>query len=54
MLATIALTSAVKTNETVMLEASIPQRQGAHDLCFVFNRATSDPMWAIDTIQLLP
>jgi hexosaminidase len=53
-LATIALASAVKTNGTVMLEAPMPQRQGAHNLCFVFNRATSGPMWAIDTIQLLP
>jgi hexosaminidase len=36
------------------LTAPLPQIQGTHDLCFTFTRATVDPMWAIDTVQLLP
>lgn len=54
MLSTIALPGAATKQDTAILEATLPQRSGVHDLCFVFTRATVDPMWAIDTVQLLP
>jgi hexosaminidase len=54
-LTTIALAGVASSNGTVKLEASLaPPRQGTHDLCFVFTRATVDPMWAIDSVQWLP
>ena len=51
-LATIALAGKAATNNAAKLEAPLPSRRGLHDLCFRFDRATPDPLWMIDTVQL--
>ncbi len=53
-IATIALAGAAKADGTAMLETALPRQHGMHDLCFYFTRPSLDPMWAIDTVQLLP
>jgi hexosaminidase len=53
LLTAVALVGAASENGVAMLEAPLPRRHGAHDLCFVFTRPTQDPIWAIDSVQLL-
>ena len=53
-LATLPLDRA-RTNAGVsVLEAALPPRPGVHDLCFIFSGEGHDPLWAIDTVELLP
>lgn len=33
--------------------ALVPQT-GVHDLCLIFTRASSDPYWALHTVELVP
>ncbi|MDR3387531.1 MAG: family 20 glycosylhydrolase [Rudaea sp.] len=51
---TIALPAATTRQDTAQLQATLPHGGGVHDLCLFFTRARIDPMWAIDTVQLLP
>jgi hexosaminidase len=53
-LATIGLAGIVLENGAARLEATLPHPAGTHDLCFMINRATRNPLWAIDTVQLAP
>lgn len=36
------------------LEAPLPALTGRHDLCFVFTGKGPEPLWAIDSVRLLP
>jgi hypothetical protein len=42
-------------NDTVtrLPVAAIAARTGRHDLCFAFTGHGIDPMWAIDSVELL-
>jgi hexosaminidase len=53
-LARLPLTRASHNAATTVLDASIPHHSGRHDLCFVFAGTSVDPLWAIDTIRLVP
>ncbi|HEU4664230.1 MAG TPA: family 20 glycosylhydrolase [Dokdonella sp.] len=45
----------VRANPAVsVLEAELPPRPGVHDLCFMFSGDGHDPLWAIDSVELLP
>lgn len=54
-LATLSLAPA-QANPTVtkLPAAAIATEAGKHDLCFTFTRAKVDPIWVIDTVELLP
>jgi hexosaminidase len=49
-----ALAGSAESNATAPLRATLPPQHGRHDLCFYFTRPSRSPMWAIDTVQLLP
>jgi N-acetyl-beta-hexosaminidase len=52
-IAVLPLAPAVANNEvTTLPAASVPAREGKHDLCFMFTRSSVDPIWAIDSVQL--
>jgi len=38
---------------TALPPAAIAAREGKHDLCFTFTRASVDPIWVIDTVELV-
>jgi hexosaminidase len=48
------LDTAATNPATTRLEATLPATTGAHDLCFVFSGSGHDPLWAIDSVQLIP
>ncbi|MEO7432185.1 MAG: family 20 glycosylhydrolase, partial [Dokdonella sp.] len=48
------LAPAIRSSGTTILDALIPAQSGRHDLCFVFAGTGLDPLWAIDTIRLVP
>jgi len=48
------LDAAATNPATTRLEAALPATTGAHDLCFVFSGSGHDPLWAIDSVQLIP
>ena len=50
----IPLAGAVDKDGVARLNAALKSAGGKHDLCFVFARATANPLWMIDTIQLQP
>lgn len=37
-----------------LLQAPLPPLSGRHDLCFVFAGKGPDPLWAIDSVRLVP
>ena len=39
---------------TQLPSVQLPTRAGKQDLCFMFTQASVDPMWAIDSVELLP
>ncbi|MEO7323554.1 MAG: family 20 glycosylhydrolase [Dokdonella sp.] len=53
-LATIPLQPARQLSGVTTLRAALPTTDGKHDLCFVFTGRGSDPLWAIDRVQLIP
>jgi hexosaminidase len=53
-LATIPLAGKTAANGTAKLDTPLTSRHGLHDLCFQFERATPDPLWMIDAVQLQP
>ncbi len=53
-LAAIALAGAAREDATATLNANLAKQHGTHDLCLYFTRSRIEPMWAIDTVQLLP
>jgi hexosaminidase len=52
--ASIPLGSALGNPAVTVLQAPMPPRVGAHDLCFMFSGRGIDPLWAIDHVQLVP
>jgi hexosaminidase len=38
---------------TTLPHAALPARSGRHDLCFLFTRRAIEPMWVVDSVQLL-
>ena len=38
---------------TELAPVAIANRTGVHDLCFTFTQATVDPLWVLDTVQLV-
>ena len=53
-LASIPLAAAAANPATTALTASWPPIGGSHDLCFVFAGEGIDPLWAIDSVRLVP
>jgi hexosaminidase len=53
-LATIPLDAAIGNAAITTLSASWPPVAGAHDLCFVFAYRGVDPLWAIESVRLVP
>lgn len=53
-IAAISLADAADSHGVASLNASLTSTGGKHDLCFTFARATANPLWMIDTIQLQP
>ena len=54
LLATLPLAAAAGSPAITKLDATLPASTGAHDLCFVFSARSHDPLWAIDSVQLVP
>ncbi|HMN47265.1 MAG TPA: hypothetical protein PKE27_21990, partial [Povalibacter sp.] len=53
-LATLPLAPAVSSDTvTALPPAKIASRVGQHDLCFIFTRKSVDPIWVIDSIELI-
>jgi hexosaminidase len=50
----LAVTKALGDRATASIPVELPQRVGTHDLCIVLTRAASDPLWALDRVDLLP
>ncbi|HEY0232016.1 MAG TPA: family 20 glycosylhydrolase [Dokdonella sp.] len=53
-LVVLPLAAAATQSATTRLHAALPASSGAHDLCFVFSGRGADPLWAIDSVQLVP
>jgi hexosaminidase len=54
-IAALPLASAVGNHTLTLLPpAPLPVREGRHDLCLTFTRASVDPMWLVHTIELGP
>jgi hexosaminidase len=41
-----------KDSNPATFDVTWARQSGVHDLCFIFNRASSGPLWAIDSVQL--
>ena len=52
--AAIPLAAVVDKNGVALLKTALNSTGGKHALCFFFARATANPLWMIDTIQLQP
>ena len=53
-IATLPLAAAAKNYAvTELAPVAIANRTGVHDLCFTFTQATVDPLWVLDTVQLV-
>ena len=52
--AAIPLSGAVDKNGFARLTTALKSAGSKHDLCFVFARATANPLWMIDTVRLQP
>jgi len=53
-LATLPLDAASANPALTTLSASWPVITGAHDLCFEFAYRGNDPLWAVDSVELVP
>jgi len=53
-LASIPLDAAIANPALTTLSATWPAIAGTHDLCFEFTGRGVDPLWVIDSVQLLP
>jgi hexosaminidase len=53
MLASIPLGAAVGNDRLTRLEAEIPPSSGSSDICLWFGTGSVDPLWVIDTVELL-
>ena len=54
-LATLPLAPATSSDIVTSLPpATIAPRPGQRDLCFIFTRKTVDPIWVIDSVELIP
>jgi hexosaminidase len=52
--ATLPLAPALARDDvTTLPQVTIAHKEGRHDLCLTFTRANVDPIWAIDSVQLL-
>ncbi len=53
-IATLPLAPATKSYAvTELAPVAIAKRTGQHDLCFMFTQAAVDPLWVLDTVQLV-
>jgi len=53
-IAVLPLAPALARNDVTLLPpAKLSAREGKHDLCFQFTRASVEPIWAIDSVQLV-
>jgi hexosaminidase len=53
-IATLPLAPATKSYAVTQLPpVAIAKRVGPHDLCFTFTRASVDPIWVLDAVQLV-
>lgn len=53
-LATLPLAPAAASDTLTLLPpATLAARDGQHDLCFVFTRKSVDPVWTIDSVELV-
>jgi hexosaminidase len=50
----VLVTKVLGGRETASIPVELPQQSGAHDLCIILTRAASDPLWALDRIELPP
>jgi hexosaminidase len=46
------LTPAIERLGTTTIDATLPARPGAHDLCLQFATGKHDPLWAIDWVEV--
>ena len=53
-LASIPLDATITNPALTMLSATWPSITSTHDLCFEFTGHGSDPLWVIDSVQLVP
>jgi len=53
-LAALPLDPAFATPGLSRLQAALPLQSAAHDLCFVFSGHGIDPLWAIESVRLVP
>jgi len=53
-IATLPLTTARKRDALTTVEGPLSIASGKHDLCLYFTGRQPDPLWAIDSVQLLP
>ncbi|MFI4968833.1 MAG: family 20 glycosylhydrolase [Lysobacterales bacterium] len=53
-IATLLLDRAFASPALTTLEAHLAPLAGMHDLCFMFSGRGPDPLWAIDSVQLVP
>ncbi len=53
-LAVLPLAPAVASPRVTALRASLPPLSGPHDLCFSYTARGPDPLWAIDSVRLVP
>jgi hexosaminidase len=53
-IATLPLAPALARDDvTTLPQVTIARKEGRHDLCLTFTRGNVDPIWAIDSVQLL-
>ncbi len=53
-IATLSLTPALGSAEVTELPvAGLAPREGVHDLCFQFTRRSVDPIWTVDSLELM-
>ncbi|MBS0569624.1 MAG: beta-N-acetylhexosaminidase [Proteobacteria bacterium] len=50
----VPLAQAANIGGVAQLHVALPSDHGTHDLCFAFGRASVNPLWMIDTVQLQP
>ncbi len=54
LIATLSLAPVLQLHGVTSVDAKVAPRQGQQDLCFKFATGKHDPLWVIDSVQLLP
>ena len=50
--AALSVREALGDRDSGATSVKLPQAKGSHDICFVLTRTASDPLWAIDSVEL--